>query len=330
MNELTQDKINQIFFYRATKRRFDFMKGSNLAYYTTAETAKKILTNCEIWMRNVSVMNDYNEVRFGCNLLDKLLYHSGDSQFIQSIKDSLDPSIFSIFGTVLKNFFDYNNGESSSWKYNTYITSFTEHKSDDNQDGRLSMWRAYGGNCGVAIIFKPGLLFEGLKLDHICLSPVEYVDENELKKEISHLIKRLEDNHDDLKDIIQTENGRKYVQNIFLWMLRLASVSLKHPGFKEESEWRLVAHGQDLEKERANFVLECVRGLEQPVYKIKLDSNPLLELIECILIGPTAGIGVRNVTQKAFVKLLTDKFKITTNEASKKVRFSSIPYRPPQ
>ena len=41
------------------------------AYYTSADTAKKIIQNEEIWFRNATVMNDFSEISYGLSLVKK-------------------------------------------------------------------------------------------------------------------------------------------------------------------------------------------------------------------------------------------------------------------
>ncbi len=68
-----QAKLKEIFLPYANQRRIDFNKSNKLlAYYTTADTAYKIMQNNEIWMRNVTVMNDYQEVKYGMQKINSL------------------------------------------------------------------------------------------------------------------------------------------------------------------------------------------------------------------------------------------------------------------
>lgn len=40
----------------------------------------------------------------------------------------------------------------------TYITCLSEHLSNEDNYGRLSMWRAYGHSTGIALIISPNFL----------------------------------------------------------------------------------------------------------------------------------------------------------------------------
>lgn len=61
-----QDRITDIFFpYVANKIREVPPSSRRFAYYTTADTAMKILRSKQIWLRNTAVMNDYSEIEYG-------------------------------------------------------------------------------------------------------------------------------------------------------------------------------------------------------------------------------------------------------------------------
>jgi hypothetical protein len=60
----TLAKLGNTFMPHADSARKDLMAGGGqLAYYTTADTAVKMITNNEFWLRDSRVMNDYTEVR---------------------------------------------------------------------------------------------------------------------------------------------------------------------------------------------------------------------------------------------------------------------------
>ena len=127
MTDDDKTKLNEIFFPFGSKKRKDFIENNNnLVYYTTAGTAKNILKNQELWMRNASVMNDFSEISFGLNSLRYLLYAPGDNNLLSLFRTYLDKPLLEIFKkSVITIFTPY--GESTSWQYNTYITSFNCH-----------------------------------------------------------------------------------------------------------------------------------------------------------------------------------------------------------
>jgi hypothetical protein len=65
-------------------------------------------------------------------------------------------------------------------RFHLHIASLSEHDKEEDMHGRLSMWRAFGGNTArVAIVFRiprnpPG----GINLQ-ILFSPVGYFDDDE-------------------------------------------------------------------------------------------------------------------------------------------------------
>ena len=62
----SQDRLTQIFFpHIADKLRKIPPLNRRFAYYTTADTAMKILRSKQIWLRNTAVMNDSSEVDYG-------------------------------------------------------------------------------------------------------------------------------------------------------------------------------------------------------------------------------------------------------------------------
>jgi hypothetical protein len=75
-------------------------------------------------------------------------------------------------------------------------------------------------------------------------------------------------------------------------VFRNAVLCTKHPGFEEELEWRIIHQPSLVESRYLTRAIEVVRGIPQPVYKIKLDNSPvpganLPDLITSIIIGPT-------------------------------------------
>jgi hypothetical protein len=58
-------------------------------YYTTADTAVKIIKNKEIWMRKSHLMNDYREIEHGFDCLHKAYKNHGSK--MRSIFDAMFP-----------------------------------------------------------------------------------------------------------------------------------------------------------------------------------------------------------------------------------------------
>ena len=315
-------KLSNIFFPYANDR-IKSLKDKNLVHYTTATTAMQIIKNesdknnkqmKELWMRNAYAMNDFSEIQYGIDLIRKTLSDYTGTNLQNVLSDCEFENNEPIFDKVKEQLFNENTGEWISHKFNTYITCLTEHDETENEIGRLSMWRAYGGgNNGVAIVFRKGYIFEDYEKDNISLSPVAYFsnDGEKIQKEFERVINNINDNKDFLKTI-----KTNIICNLILNALRAAMVSIKHIGFSEEKEWRLVAHKDDLIKNYTPSI-EAPRGIVQPVFKIPFNITN----IERIIIGPTQ---YYSVMYKAFVHLLKIN-NIDTPE--KRVIISQIPYR---
>ena len=68
------EKISRIFFPFYWDSVNNLTRTSKrLVHYTSASAALSILQKKKIWMRNVSVMNDYQEVKYGAEHLKRHL-----------------------------------------------------------------------------------------------------------------------------------------------------------------------------------------------------------------------------------------------------------------
>ena len=130
------------------------------------------------------------------------------------------------------------------------------------------MWRAYGGNAGVAIIFKHDLFKMLTSIAKLDFSSVAYLKDERLKKEIANLGESISSNLEKIKTIEPNILGN-YLFNI----LRFSALCNKHKGFEEEQEWRLIATASVLPQNEfiAQEIL-TIRGTPQKIVKIKLSE----------------------------------------------------------
>ncbi len=148
-----QDQITQIFFpYIAKKIQEVPPSDRRFAYYTTADTAMKILRSKQIWLRNTAVMNDYSEVEYGFNCFESAYQEEPGINF----KAALESCIPGLAEEVTKELF---NDWQPIIRGNTYVTCLSEHLSEEDKYGRLSMWRAYGCGTGVALVINGAVMF---------------------------------------------------------------------------------------------------------------------------------------------------------------------------
>lgn len=273
--------INKILFPHHNLELKRVMEGKiNFAHYTNADTAYKIIRNQELWLRNIAVMNDYREFEHGKDSLIKLIKESKEGEILKHVIDDLAPNVFEKTFTNFVNWSPYI-------KDDFYISCFSEHETKKIEDiGKLSMWRAYGGNAGVAIIFKHDL-FKMLVNTKLDFSNVAYLREPELKLEISNLAESISNSISDIQTLLPDELGR-YLFNIF----RFSALCNKHIGFEEEKEWRLIATASLLpETKLITQQIETIQGTPQNIVKIRLseachDGIYFKDMIDKIIIGP--------------------------------------------
>lgn len=59
-------ELARVFFpYHATRTQTVLAAGDRFVYYTTADTAMRILKSREFWLRNALLMNDFSEIAHG-------------------------------------------------------------------------------------------------------------------------------------------------------------------------------------------------------------------------------------------------------------------------
>ena len=158
-----------------------YQKGKSFAYYTDAETAYKILKNNEIWLRKTSVMNDIREIEYGFNLLRDAVKKNKEG-----LKQILDTISLRLFESLIAEFDSWWPRTSTS----TFIACLSEHNPDsavldEDKNGRLSMWRAYGRSSGIAFIMNNGPFLRPSSALKAYASPVSYLTEEEFDTRFS-------------------------------------------------------------------------------------------------------------------------------------------------
>jgi uncharacterized protein YuzE len=315
---MNEQEIEEVFFpvsFEAAKRAKD--AGNRFAYYTTADVAYQVIKNKRIWMRSTSTMNDYMEIQYGQNLL------------LAAIKSEAGHALKTAIESCQPGLFDETWEKLVAWlpgfSVDTYITCVSEHNiNTENEIGRLSMWRAYGGKAGVAIVID-GSIFS-IESEHLgaYASPVAYIDQTQFSDAVSDVAANVLKNQQPIRLI-----DREFLKNTLFNMFRFAVLCTKHPGFAEEREWRVVSspimhRSKVLESETA-----IVRGVPQPILKIPLEDFPqfgidglsIPKLVSRLIIGPCE---FPTVTYRALFDVLRESGVENPNDIIFK---SNIPLR---
>jgi hypothetical protein len=290
----TSNRLERIFHPYALRQMEDFAKKqrdqerASFVHYTSAEAALGILESKRLWMLDVTAMPDYGEVRVGFDLLNEVLF-GGKKEGLTALNEALEPCAPGAADEAIQCF----NTWWSDIQFNTYITSISEHDESEDQHGRLSMWRAFGRtDVRVAIVAKfPFSLLRG-EVFNVVVSPVAYLNREEVWKEFQGVVKNICDNRHFLKSI-----GRERIVNSVYNMLVTGVTCLKHEGFKEEREWRLVYAPKRWPSPLIECSTEVIKGTPQIVYKIPLDANApgapaalqdldLARIFDHLIIGP--------------------------------------------
>jgi hypothetical protein len=305
------------FFPHLTACRDRMIKArSRFVHYTSAENALKIITSKHIWMRNATCMVDYREVRHGFVALQR--YFTVHRPTFDAALNECSPGIaeeaFGLFDQWWQNI-----------QLQTYITSISKHDERENLHSRFSMWRAFGHTTArVAIVVKLPLAVGENEGFSPTLSPVMYFSDQDIVGEFGSVISNVSENREFLRGI-----DRNHLLRIIFLMFVTAIVTLKHEGFHEEKEWRIIYSPKRSAPAHIESSIEVVGGIPQLVYKIPFKNDPdagisgmdPTELLDRIIIGPTQ---FPWAMYEAFVAALEG---VGVTDAASRVHVSQIPIR---
>jgi hypothetical protein len=306
-------------FYPQIQSKVSFVDKNNtrFVHYTSAEAAASIIKNEEVWMRNAISMNDSSEIEHGRSCLANSYYIGKTGKKLKHIINSIFPN----FSDKLEASFQ------ESFKRifaGTYVISISEHDDSEDQLGRLSMWRAYGGKTGVALVLNRQAFRTPSDALGVHTYPVNYVDNAGFDTDLDTLANNIEQECDFVRKL-----GEECLLSVLLQRFITFLYCTKHPGFAEEKEWRVVYTPLHNRSAKIKEELETINGRPQIIQKIPLQDIPdenflgleIKSLLERIIIGPTDS---PTVIRDAFIKLLHSK---DIEEPHKKIALSSIPLR---
>lgn len=303
-----------IFFGHSLKEQIRIItENKRFVHYTNSDAAVGMIRNEEVWMRKSTVMNDFSEIEHGLASL-KYAYGSEVGVRFKAVLNGIHPGaaeeVEKLFDSWLPHF-----------RVQTYLTCISEHEDDEDDTGRLSMWRAYGS---VAIVLNKDVFMSQTDALKAYSSPVAYMMPESFKDAFNSMTSKIASEAEYLRSL----DRNIVVANAFS-MLRYAVLCTKHPGFREEREWRIIYSPTYEPSTRIKKEVEVVRGVPQMVCKIPLQDAPeeglvglnLNALIDRIIIGPNQ---YPYAQLEAYVELLEQK---RVQDAAAKVVVSHIPLR---
>jgi hypothetical protein len=317
-------RLEAIFMPHATKRRMEIYSDGTKDYarfvhYTSAEAALSIIRSKRIWMRSTMCMSDYREVQHGYELLLKVLSRDGNAKRFFAALDACVP------GAAEESFKLFDQWWNDI-RFSTYITSISEHDDTEDAHGRLSMWRAFGGGnaARVGIVLKLPKFSAATDALNIMVSPVAYLREADVQTELDQVIQNVQTACTYLPTV-----DRSLIVTCVYAMLSAGVVCMKHEGFHEEREWRVVYGPRRKPSALMETATEAVGGVPQTIHKIPLDRSvsddlaaiDVAQIFDRLIIGPSMyGVSMH----EAFVRALTEK---GVTDAAQRVVVSGIPIR---
>lgn len=293
-------------------------EGVRFVHYTTADAAFSILKNAEVWMRSSSCMVDFREVEYGLECWD--------GAYRSKMGGELRASLDGMFDGFSDEFQDLFEGWDPHLRRDTYLTCFSEQDRSEDEHGRLSMWRAFGAGVRVALVFNNKPFMSSSNALSVYSSPVAYLSPKQFDAEFATLAGGIATNSK-----LLMAQGKDSVMAHLFQVFRYTAMCTKHPGFREEREWRIMYSPSFESSTRVVSGIQIIGGVPQRIYKIPLRDFPedglegveVPKLLERIIIGPTQ---YPQAVFDAFRQLLTD---VGVQDPARKIRISDIPLRTP-
>jgi hypothetical protein len=291
-----------------------------LAHYTSIAALDGIVARQEVWFSHPLAMNDHEEMVFGmtegANVFRAHIGLIGACETRERYE-----LLRAAFEALLQAFWDHQ-------AFDTYVFCAAEHEADD-VNGRLSLWRGYGGNgSGAAIVLDTG------KFGFVPDSPFLVGRMHYLSRaaRIAWANERLNVLAQALKDTAVQDDQLHLPAMAFLERLKLAAIFSKDTGFSEELEWRVVYRPERDTRGLLKGMLSYAvgpRGIE-PRLKLKIAPLPgllaedmsLEKLIDRIILGPSQTSALALPTVR---RMLAQKGMPTLSD---RVWASTTPFRP--
>lgn len=314
-------RLNEIFFPHFWEKRVSLKESDRkLVHYTSAENALRIITDKSIMLRSTVCMNDHSEVQHGHRLVQKCFLDSDGTlhrQFLTAF-DEISPGVASEAFDLYDQHFNNN-------VFRTYVACLSEHYRDEDVTGRLSMWRAYNqGTTGVAIVLDKSPLFSNAAFVGFFASPVAYLKDHEVQRYLNRVIQSANEQREFLRQL-----PRETIRRSIFTLLMFSAICIKHHGFEEEREWRVIYLPGLFPSENLKQSSVTIGGIPQITFKLPLADIPekslvgieIPQFVDSIIIGPT------RFPYPIFEVLADALTKAGVAEPGNRIRTSNIPLR---
>lgn len=321
LNDDQLTALDDAFFSWGKEREAEVTGGVKFAHYTSAQVAMDILRAAPddrcLWLRNAMLMNDFSEIEYGQQLLRLTLNVDQNRDAMVAACNDIHADIVNVFTMV--------DQEVYAIKRSTYLLSLALHKGLELHMGKLSMWRAYGGDANVCVLLNPEAFMTPQTAYDVIIAPVDYGGPENFIAGIGALINGLRRN----RDVLRTMDP-ELVKTNFKLALDAMILSTKHPGFQEENEWRIIHRAQLTPVDNSPpSKIVTINGIVQKVFYLPMKNIPehdvanadLNSLLHKIIIGPTPN---PELVWEGFYELLRES---GVDNPADKVVASGIPLR---
>jgi hypothetical protein len=301
--ESSEAILNAAFYGYADDMAARVTPDLRFAHYTSAETALRIIrgngTDQALWLRNATEMNDFSEIEFGQACLEFALGQPEIEDRVNRLSEALGINISTQVVSPM-------GEERHRIKSDTFLLCLSEHDSRDDM-GVLSMWRAYGGDANVCLLFNTDALTNDQEAYDVHITAVDYDGEIGFLTRFTRVLNDVDSNLEKLKLVdhrLIVDNWKSVLDDMVL--------STKHPGFKEEQEWRIIyRRNANTDIPAPPHKIEVVGGIAQVVHYLPLVDVPekgvtkanIQEILDRVIVGPTAN---PILVREAFVAVLAE------------------------
>lgn len=270
-------------------------------------------------MRNAACMADYREVQHGFNFLHRFF---SDEEKAKIFHDTFNLVAPEAAKEAITQFDDW--WKQGAFQYNTFVASISEHDAEEDFHGRLSMWRAFGGNTArVGLVFNVPAESKGAEALNLIFSPVVYFKHNEAEW-ILEVIENVKKNINFLRTV-----ERQEIINWIFHMLLIGVTRVKHEGFREEKEWRVVHCPRLYANALITTSSEIIGGVPQIVFRLPFDRSvdPILDDIDISKLFDRLIIGPSPYPAAMFEAFSVALSNAGISDAENKIFISNIPIR---